>query len=467
MNRKFTLVITIFGLIVLCIGYFGVLNVYGSGNICIAEDGSISPSTAPLIRKGDVYTFTGDVFFSKLIIEKDSVTVDGAGHSIEALNTGIGVLISGAKGITVFNLTIKHFEYGVSLGSCSNINISSNDIEHNRSYGVMVSASAGNTISDNNITANGSCGVYICSSSENNTICRNIITQNDVGIHLYWSGANNKVYQNTIVNSFFGVWSECSSNNPVVENNITSNNYGIKLSTACTSDITENIISNSTTYGMSIQGSSNDNTIYHNNLLNNTITVESYESTNAWDSDKEGNYWSSHCGSDNNHDGIVDAPFQIDEDNTDHFPLCGPFLTFKTPKNRVEVISNSTVNKLDFFSENGTIQIIVSNSSSDQSFGFCRISIPHELINPLDYSISVIIDGGETPALIFNDTLRDDGQSRWIFVAYEHSSHKITILPEFPLLTILFALAVSGAVAAILGRNIEHTRRGSPFYSHQ
>jgi parallel beta-helix repeat protein len=459
MNLRFLLILALFGLGALFMSYFCVLSVYGSGIICIAEDGSISPPTAPLTRDGDVYTFTGDVFFSKLLIEKDNVAVDGEGHTIEALNTGIGVLLSAVTNITLFNLTIKNFEYGVFLGDSSNINISLNNIENNRSYGVMISDSAGNTISGNNIMANGLCGVYVSSSSENNAIYGNLVTQNDVGIHLYWSGANNSICQNTVSDSFYGIWSECSSNNPIMENNISNSDYGMKFSTACDSNVAENNIHDSITYGMSLQGSSNNNTIYHNNLVNNTLAVESYESTCAWDFGGEGNYWSCHTGLDANHDGISDTPFQIDEDNADRFPLCGPFMSVYNIDDRIEIVSNSTIRTVRFFRDNGTMQLAVTNSTPNQSFGFCRISIPHELIDQVDHSISVIIDNGETPTLFFNDSLRDDGYSRWIYAAYEHSAQEITVLTEVPLTESLLALTIGGATLALLGRKLKQKTR--------
>jgi hypothetical protein len=47
-------------------------------------------------------------------------------------------------------------------------------------------------------------------------------------------------------------------------------------------------------------------------------------------------------------------------------------------------------------------------------------------------NISVMIDGGLTPVLYSNYTLYDNGTHRWIYFAYEHSTHLVVIVPEFP-----------------------------------
>jgi nitrous oxidase accessory protein NosD len=81
---------------------------------------------------------------------------------------------------------------------------------------------------------------------------------------------------------------------------------------------------------------SNDNSIYHNNFINNTVHVcleESY--TNIWDDGypSGGNYWSGYTDLDEKSgpnqdqpgsDGIWDHPYVIDEYNIDHYPFVNP-----------------------------------------------------------------------------------------------------------------------------------------------
>ncbi len=47
-------------------------------------------------------------------------------------------------------------------------------------------------------------------------------------------------------------------------------------------------------------------------------------STNRWDNGSIGNYWSDCNGTDENGDGIIDSPYLVYKNNTDHYPLTTP-----------------------------------------------------------------------------------------------------------------------------------------------
>jgi len=68
-------------------------------------------------------------------------------------------------------------------------------------------------------------------------------------------------------------------------------------------------------------GDSNSSTIYHNNFINNTEQALTMNSQDAWDNGIEGNYWSDYKGQDVDGDAIGDAPYVIDENNRDNYPL--------------------------------------------------------------------------------------------------------------------------------------------------
>jgi len=85
-------------------------------------------------------------------------------------------------------------------------------------------------------------------------------------------------------------------------------------------------------YGINIGSSSNNNTIYHNNLIDNVR--QAYDAgNNTWDNGypSGGNYWSdfdepSEGAYDNNSDGIVDTPYSIPGgSNQDRYPLMTPY----------------------------------------------------------------------------------------------------------------------------------------------
>jgi parallel beta-helix repeat protein len=273
--------------------------------------------------------------------------------------------------------------------------------------------------------------------TENSTIRNNNITNNRWSVSLLFS-SNNTVSENSIVNSGSGIYLSDSSTNTIYGNSVANNYVGIDLS-----------------YHFY---PSTNNTIYNNNFVNNTEQV--YISThpshaNFWDNGypSGGNYWSNYTGVDLNHDGIGDSYQVIDEYNTDHCPLMGMFHSFNALLGyHVDVISNSTIEDFGYFESNNTLIMHVSNTTSNQTFGFIRICIPHALMNE---TYHVTIDGAE-PYYV-NYTLYDNGTHRWIYFDYEHSILEIIVVPEFPSFLILPLFMVMTLLAVSIYRRRKHS----------
>lgn len=92
----------------------------------------------------------------------------------------------------------------------------------------------------------------------------------------------------------------------------------------------------------------------------------------------------------------------------------------------MNVISNSTINTFEYSALTHTINLFVSNSTSDQTFGFIRICIPHTLMNE---TYHVTING--TDPYYIDYTLADNGTHRWMYFVFDHSTLHIVIVPEF------------------------------------
>ena len=88
----------------------------------------------------------------------------------------------------------------------------------------------------------------------------------------------------------------------ILENNVSDNDYGIFI------------------------GDSNNNTLYHNNLINNIKNAYN-TGTNQWNSSTEGNYYSDYTGIDTDGDGIGDTPYNISggAGAQDRYPLMQPW----------------------------------------------------------------------------------------------------------------------------------------------
>jgi len=170
---------------------------------------------------------------------------------------------------------------------------------------------------------------------------------NSIGISLYES-YQNKLINNTVTDNSDGILLDQSDYNIVTGHTITNNSYsGILIdgwssnNTFHKNDITDNYDGICITIG-------SDNKFYHNNFINNEYHAYIYNlsyfypphiyksSNNTWDDGypSGGNYWSDYTGADvksgpyqneTGSDGIGDAPYIIDENNRDNYPLMEPW----------------------------------------------------------------------------------------------------------------------------------------------
>jgi len=181
---------------------FNIQSVKASGTIYIKADGSVYPPDAPISTFDNVtYTFTDDIHDS-IVVERDNIVVDGAGYTVEGTGSGSGIILSGRSNVTIKDVKIKNFLYGVRARESHNNNISGNEIIANSVYGIYLRFSNFDCISGNNITASG------------------------VGIHLYVS-SNNNILGNNIRNDGFGINLDSSSKNTLAGNTMTNNEYNL------------------------------------------------------------------------------------------------------------------------------------------------------------------------------------------------------------------------------------------------
>jgi parallel beta-helix repeat protein len=491
--------------------------VEASGTIYIRADGSIEPLTANITSADNVtYTFT-DHINGSIIVEKDDIIIDGLGYSLQGSHfqtrgTDIGINVWHIKNVTIKNLRISGFLFGIFLNESSNNNIHQNNITANIFGSVVHKSSWNNSISGNNITNNWN-GINLYYAS-NNTVYGNNITNNEYGIQLE-STSNNIVSGNHVTGSMYdGIWLNNSYNNIFCRNNITNNGKsetpescnGILLRNSSNNFISGNNITTNKNDGIYVEDHSNYNRIsrnnitnnddgilllessnntvsgndvknndggiflwyssnnwfYHSNFINNTVQAYCLFSINIWNNDVEGNYWSNYTGFDLNHDGIGDTNHTIDANNTDKYPLMGPFNSFDTAIGKnVNVISNSTVEDFEYFESNSTIRMHVSNMTGDQTHGFIRINIPHALMSE-PYNITI---EGANPTY-WNYTLYDNGTHRWIYFEYEHSTLEIIIIPEFPSFLILPLFMIATLLAVIVYKRKHTMQQGSVFPNH-
>jgi parallel beta-helix repeat protein len=303
------------------------------GTVYISSDGTVQSSanvTVPIQQDGDVYTFTGDLDVSAFVVQRSSITIDGAGFAlggggdvgiylsvsdvtienvqltgiffdgvylVGSYNTVVGCTISNnGNGISVYgsnnNITgnsIIGNEIGFNLVNCSSNLFRNNHLDNTHDISVYGSELSHfiNDMDDSN-TIGDDKKVYYLVDQDNLLItpdtfpdvgylalvsCNNItvygitLTRNVQGI-LLASTTGTTIAQCEITDNYVGAMLFASSSNVLGENVITDNNRGIQLSMFSSLN---NIFSNTIKYnhGGIFLFNSLQNTISENNITDN------------------------------------------------------------------------------------------------------------------------------------------------------------------------------------------------------
>jgi parallel beta-helix repeat protein len=403
---------------------------------------------------------------------------------------------------TIAGDVISNNHWGIWLRSLSfNNTISENTIRANEEYGVFLEGSINNTVRGNTVVDNGGRGISLENSSHENTILGNNVTRNYIGIGIFSSFLNTfrnnhmiddnlnfgfvggflnlpgyvndidtsntidskPIYywvdvQDEIVPADAGYVALVNCTNITIQNlTLTNGLSGVMLAYTKESTITANNLVNNSA-GVRFYNSYN-NSIYHNNFVANQIQTIGDEIApyDKWYLAEifEGNYWDNYVGHDSDQNGIGDVPYTIYlGPRIDKYPLMGPYRSFSTSLGKnVNVISNSTVESFEYFESNSTIRMHVSNMTANQTQGFIRMSIPHEVMYE---PFNVTIDGANP--IYWNYTLYDNETHRWIYFSYQHSRLEIIIVPEFPSFLILPLFMTLTLLTVIICKR-RHTRK--------
>ena len=270
--------------------------------IYIQADGSIQPPTAPIssvdnvtYRLTDNITGNATAFSSAITIQRDNITIDGAGHTLQSTNASgsVGIELMGRSNVTIKNMRITSFAYGIWLDSSSNNRVSGNNITANNWAGILIIYSSGNNVSGNNITANNLYGIDLESSSNNSVSGNNITDSGYYGLFLDSSSSNGVSGNNITANNWAGILFYSSSNN----NNVSGNSFandGLSVSNSSGNVVTGNLVNGKPLVyledvsgyvvgdaGQVILVACNNVTVENLNLSHTSIGVELWETNNT------------------------------------------------------------------------------------------------------------------------------------------------------------------------------------------
>jgi len=245
-----------------------------------------------------------------------------------------GIYLTNANHCNIYANNCSNNEFGIRLHDSSNNTLTSNAANSNSDGGIFLWQSSNDTIVNNNVSNNNRWGICLYYPT-NDTLSNNIAKfNNEHGIFL-GDGLRNTISNNVCEGNGNGIglmdiWfmgcDDIFASNNAVTNNICKNNtgFGIGLTGCFNNTVSSNLCENNER-GIGL-GDAINNTLYHNNLIDNTQNAYD-EWTNTWDSGSAGNYYSDYTGTDPDGDGIGEDPYQIPIGGTsvDRFPLMHPW----------------------------------------------------------------------------------------------------------------------------------------------
>lgn len=380
---------------------------------------------------GHTIKVDAEIYYEHVVLNKAVRLVSASVNEAIIDGNGTGYVLSvKVNGVEICGFTIQNGERGINLDHVQNVSVCGN-LVFNCSYrGIFVWGCSWCTVTNNTFILNKESNVEL------------------------WSSHRITVSNNTVINSSHGIYLLIDSTKNVIERNtVIHNNQGIVLSYGCNNNvIKDNTIMRSSIGGITMGGAYN-NTVYHNNLLKNTVQVFSYGgSINFWDNGAEGNFWDHYSGVDVDEDGIGDIPNIIDDHNKDNFPLKGAFSSFNFKCGgeirQVTLICNSTISKFTINTLKEEIKFNVSGEN--ETTGFCRISIPKDLMKG---PYIVLVDGLSPKTLkelpISNTT------HVFLHFTYVHSTRQVIIIPEFSILNFWLTIITFAMFTVFLCRYLK------------
>ena len=450
--------------------------------IYIRADGEVDPPTAKVTRTNDfAYTFTGLVT-DPIVVQRDNIVLDGAGYALIGGNSERGIDLSDKNNVTVMNLSIGGFVYGLYLANSTSVSVSDAGISNCSGYGINALKCSNCTIRRNNVTsglflfafANGSIvdnsfsvnTVRLVNLSNFNDITHNSITGADpFGMYLE-NSSHCTILQNTISRNTRGLFLAINSSfNTIIGNYFPYNGgFGLQIRESMSNVVTNNDFEGNGNAVLTLLAS--DNSFHHNNLIGNLIQAYDYNSLDKWDDGypSGGNYWNDFVAKDgfsgpaqdaSGSDGIVDKPYRIDVNNIDNYPLTGMFQQFTVHKpsqppseqREISVVSNSTISEFGLKVwlsaptpnlEPGQPFIELSATGSDGSSGFCRLTIPRDI---MDRPYLVLVDGNEVSA---TEIQTSNATHAFLYFTYSHSTRDIIVVREFTPFILLLTMVAAG-----------------------
>jgi hypothetical protein len=298
--------------------------------IYIRSDGRIEPSSVPLQRVGNTYTFTNNIN-NTIEIQCSNIVLNGNGYILtkpsvdtQSLMTPVGWLpgvhVADISNVTITNIAFEGCITGITAENSSSITISHNTIRETLT-GIVVSSSSYVSIVGNDIaliSRSFASGIQFLPGSPQESVPHHIrieanrIVGNSQEVpniapqpeqYGIWGGfRDSEMTKNTLTNIKGIALYNIGADNRIVSNNFQENYEGILINT------NQDVWFNNFIYGNN----------FNHNSENVVVAFIRNPPVNFWYNGTVGNYWSDYNGTDADGDGIGDSPYIIETTYIDY-----------------------------------------------------------------------------------------------------------------------------------------------------
>jgi parallel beta-helix repeat protein len=200
-NVKLTVVLIFLVLIVTGVFCFGPAKAQFQGDITINVDGSVTPSSAPILQSGSRYSLTSNINES-IAVNRSNMVLDGSGYTISKAT----VYILSVSNVTAKNLIIVNSYQGFSIGDSTGVIVANNTVREtgaslpfSETWAISIQHGNLNQIIENNIIDN-IVGVSFAETSDNLVVGNNITDCSSIAFGLY-NSSYNRFYHNNMANN--------------------------------------------------------------------------------------------------------------------------------------------------------------------------------------------------------------------------------------------------------------------------
>jgi len=282
--------------------------VKAEGTIYIRADGTVE-GTDKIQREGNIYIFTDNIN-GEIVVEMDGIVVDGDSYILQGIGNGTGIYLRKRTNITIQNIAIKNFTYGIYLkGTFTQRSINNKILGNNvtdNTVGILLDYSPYNVLRNNRMADNTynfkvmwdfpltEASDFINDVDASNTVDgkpiyylvnqSNVVispsTFPDLGFLALVECTNMTVQNLDLVNEGQGLILAYTTNSLVTKNKIANNSYwGIILADSHNNSIIENYIIDNV-IGIALEADSGNNIISGNNITNHAGGVNLYGASN-------------------------------------------------------------------------------------------------------------------------------------------------------------------------------------------